>query len=192
MPRHKPETHERRERYANWLLLQQSFVRRSATYIEEISGLIGAGSTQPREWLERYGNFWSGVIDDVGDWLQHLAGNPLRPSTEWIQRVHIKLQQRVRCTSIPIDVPLEAFRGQQSIDKPLTLKVGGLLRAGKGEPLVVKHNLRFSNDRVWVGDRRRSLKVFDLPPLRVGDIYSGIVWAQETKKAVVAIELTIV
>jgi len=212
MPRGKRAAPPRRKSYDDWLLLQTSAVRRVANYIDDVGELIGAGSTQPREWLERYSLLWNGLLDDVGDWLQRESGNPVRPSTDWLRRKRIELQQRLRTASIPFDVPLEAFPEQRDSRKPITLKIGGLVRDGKGElldakqhlrfggrvrggkdqSLIAAQNLKFDDSRVWIDDRRRRLKVCDLPPLRVGDVYSGIVWAEETKCPVVAIEVAIV
>ena len=192
MPAKKDTSRNWRASYEHWLLLQYSVVHRVASYFDDVGELIGAGSTQPREWLEDYAKLWSGVIDDVGDWMQRESGNPPRPSTAWVHRTRIELQQRLRKASIPFEVPLEAFPDQDNPKRQLTLRTGGLVRAGKGALLAMGEHVRLNDDKVSIDDRHRRLQLFDLPPLRVGDVYTGVILAVETRSPVVTVEVAIV
>jgi hypothetical protein len=184
----------------SWLALQQSLLSRVAGYYREAGQLVAKGSMEPREWFDGGANFWADVVGDVGDWVRREGGEQLRPTAEWMARVHQQVRHGKLTAAVPIEVPMEAFPGQDGGDPGVHLVLinefeEGLRRVGAGDGVLLEYAryLKFSNQPVKRSQPRCELKLFDLPAsLRPGDVYAGVVWAKETKRPIAAVEIEIV
>jgi len=184
--------------YRNWLALQHSWLSRAADCYRDVGQLVASGSTEPREWLDRYASFWSGVVSDAGDWARRESGEGLRPTLDWMPRYRREVKPGRPTAAMKIDVPLEAFPEDDSVDATVTLVTAGFTRVSGVDSSVTldaQKYMKLVPSKVGPSQRSCELKLFNLPAgLRAGDVYAGVVWAVQadnTKVAIAAIELVV-
>jgi len=181
--------------YRDWLALQGDLVGRVSSNLVDIADLVGAGSTEPRRWIEASTKLWSGMIGDFGDWIKQESGRALRPAQEWISRCRLEIPQGQKTVTLTIAVPLEAFQDKRGKKLPaIHLEILGVGRVGRrpGASLEPGKHLSFKDPCVKKADRETELTLYDLPPRFLGEVYGGLVWAIETKYPVAALEIEIV
>jgi len=190
--------------FRDWIRLQRGLAQRLSGYLASVGELAASGSIEPRGWIKTYATLWSGVIGEVGDWMQRGAEGGLRPTEEWLSRARGELPPNQQSLAIEFEVPLDAFGEEDEI----TLRTDGFRRPG-GE-LVLRPgqhgtgNVEIVPPVAKVGDRRSEIKLFGLRaqaahPLPRG-LYLALVWAerpgktgavQESRRPVALIELEV-
>lgn len=183
--------------------LQSSIADRYARYLRETTDLVRRRSLDPKEWAANYSDLLCALIGDVGDFALRRAGDPLRPSSEWVGRFRKRIPRTQLTTSIPIEIPVQAFGSR----KEVTLVTDGfsrgdlnvVLNPGSHVHIMVRQPPSASAKRsvrlppgVVSSESRRAVRVrfSNLPLLQVG-VYSGIICAKETDVTVAIVELEI-
>ena len=177
--------------FRHWLALQESVLNRVADYFENVGELTAENSLEPKRWVDGYAQLWSGLIGDVGDWLEREADTSLRPTAEWIARARASISRGQRTASVGFEVPLEAFGQDDNGVKEITLVSDGFSRGGDQVAIALNDRFRFVPEQVTRDQRWSELKFFNLPSLQKG-IYSGMVCAEETDLPVALVELQVV
>ena len=187
--------------YRNWLALQHSWITRAADCYGDVGHLVASGSTEPREWLDRYSTFWSGVVSDAGDWARRESGEALRPTSDWMPRYRKEIKPDRPTAAVEIDIPPEAFPEDDSSDAKIKLVTAGFTRVSGVSD--VDGSVTFDAPKYVTvvpptadrSQRSCELKLSGLPArLRPGDVYAGVVWAvraDNTKVPIAAVELAV-
>lgn len=195
------------ELWEEWLQLQQRLARRTSTYLQGLGELVGQGSLEPREYIERSAKMWAAVVGDVGDWLKPSSGERLDNEEALVSYVMGGIP-RGGSRAIKVDVPLHLFHPQDQ-EVVVRLTTNGLFRRfdpnSLGRPALAlewERHLRFDfsgnesgsntagkrsaqgREGLDVRLERRTdveLKIYDLPDtINANEVYEGVVWGDVT------------
>jgi hypothetical protein len=174
------------------LRLQQSYFRRVAKYAEGIIERANTKAVEPSEWIADYATFVRGVMGDAGEWILGEAGDsPL--GYDWLPLCRGQLRLSEGATKVEVKIPMHAFEGQAGDDPEITLVLDGLA-SRRGGPLIEgPRHLRFRRDGcVPRSEPWTTLRVFGIRDVKyVGGVYCGIIWTEETRLPVAAVEITV-
>lgn len=196
---------------AEWIRLQQRLADRTSQYLESIGQLVGEGSLEAREYVERSTKFWGDLVGELGDWLRDADSGVRKPKPGGTQKgppgpapepIPLKVSKRVDSRPAIVEVPVELF---EKPDDLFRLSIDGFTRRAKKNeprrPIQSETHFRLEPDEVTISQRGKvELKTYDLPDNLVsGDVYDGTLWAAPVTKGevgprqfVAAIELTVV
>jgi hypothetical protein len=203
-PKGDTRKHPSSNPYGNWLALQESLLGRVATYFDDIGQLVVSGSAEPRKWIDSGTTFWRRVLTDTGDWVHRESGDSLRPTGEWLPLVRGQLKHgREEVASLEIHVSIDALPDPDQPGAELTIEAlhiekrpKGLARLGGGILLELGKNVKFVGPTVSQSEPSSQLKLYNLPLLRKGDVYVGlvsVVWADgRTRYPAAMVEVEIV
>jgi hypothetical protein len=161
-----------------FMRFQRNFLLRVSEYFDSVSDLAATGSVDPGAWIRDYAAFWSGVVEDVGDWTLE-SERDIRPWREWLVVFKSRVPEGAN-GSVRIDVPLEAFAEKDTPATTLTLVTDGLATRGGGKFLAFPQYVRLDPEDVTRLHRRTHLRMFDVQGVvRAGQIYRGLIWTRD-------------
>jgi hypothetical protein len=183
------------------LRLQQRLVARTANYLNDLGDLVAQGSVEPRAYIDEYFRWWSGGLEEVGDWLRPRDTSTPRDCS---MVTTLQLEMRPERGDVGFKVPVEVF-DRLGDETTIVLSTNGLLqRFDPAEPLrpvitlAPEQNVRIWPNEVTCATRDApELKIYGVSSLiRSGQRFEGLVWgAPKTTPAqrflVAAVDLTI-
>lgn len=162
--------------------LQQRLVVRTSNYLRRLGGLAAQGSVEPREYIEEAFDLWSGMLEEVGDWLKP---RPQRnPDQAHCPLTVGRIRARAERVDCAFTVPDELFEGYGD-DAVLRLWSDGLIRMfDPADPLraavtlAPRHNVDVFPSEIRRHERSTpALKLYGIAGLVAPqERYHGLVW----------------